>query len=163
MMKDKIPYYEAIKKIRKIRPIADPNNGFIFQLREFYLKNVTNLIKITKKYKKINYSCYKFNRKNTRKFSYIKYKSKDKKQNYNVKINNSKISRNILSFEYKKIMIYAFLEEKFMLFMHLDTYALRKKLMEYIKLPRLFIHKVLKTNTKDNKMKKQALIMMLVW
>lgn len=153
MIKENVNYIDALESIRKIRPVADPNLGFVQQLRELYIKHVSKLIKYTENTDKKSYSCYNFRKRIMKKYSIIKVKSSDKNKIFFHKIKNKKTTMKTMSAESKKLKIYSLLEEKYLIYKHLDTYKLRKKLTEYIKFPKVFCDIVFNNKLKCSKLK----------
>ena len=80
--KNKIDYNKALELVQKHREIADPNDGFMKQLKEFYLKEVAGIIKVPKRYKNRSYSSYNYLDKfsSVKKFKYSTPKDEKPKE-----------------------------------------------------------------------------------
>jgi dual specificity protein phosphatase 1B len=112
MRKMNIPYYLAIEFIRKQRPIASPNSGFVYQLREYYLKFVAKVIKIDNKHSFANHCSMFHKQKLSRNRVHFIFTDPISKKKNILKLNSKKIRRDKMSLEMKKVKLFSLLEEK---------------------------------------------------
>ena len=112
MKKNQIDRRSALKMIAKEREIIDPNSGFIRQLDEYYLKEVSNQIKVPRKYRNRSYCTYNFHKdgKSSIKLSVSNPKTK---KIHDKKFNTKNISSKKLSLVENKIKLYRVLDQRY--------------------------------------------------
>lgn len=139
MRKFLIPFSEAFAKVKLCRIIAQPNQGFIFELREYYLKVISKLIG-SKKNLNDGMSSRFFCNKLKKPYS-ILYKHPHLKKPKTVKINKKKQSRKLSSIDFQKVKLFSILDNKTMKIKKESLENIEEKLMKMIKTPMTIINK----------------------
>ena len=140
MKKNNIDFDRALEMIRKHREIADPNDGFIRQLREFYMKEVKGLLPKKKILKKSEYSSYNYMQESGRRKRF-KYSKPSYEKPKILKIRTNKINRKKIKLENDKVKLFTILDEIYKNHKDEKEEEIRKKLQETVKNPSLLYKK----------------------
>jgi protein-tyrosine phosphatase len=135
MKKKKINYTIAYDLVNKHRKIAWPNQGFVLQLKEFYLKRVVNLIKVPcNKFGWRSYSCCDGLKKFDYQQRYWKSKPKEISDEKRI-IRTKKVNTLKAMIESSKIKLFDKMCEKYNEIKNLSKEDKRKELEQMVKKP----------------------------
>lgn len=139
MKEEKLDYNSAFSLIKKIRKIADPNSGFIFQLREYYYKEISKMLTNNNKIYKDPFSTYMYNSKKSKSQFNVVVKKKHLKKPKTLKLFCFKNSWKDQELNSKKVKIFSILEDECHKLKENNEDMIKEKLLKFISKTRNFI------------------------
>jgi len=159
MKKKQIDTQTAIKIVIDGRDIIHPNSGFIRQLDEYYMKEISNLIITPKRYRNRSYCSFNFNQDMKSKIKLSVSKPRTRKITDKV-INTKNPNTRRLSLENHKVILYRIIDSRYSKINHLTKEEIKIELEKIVMYPEKIISrsflpgKNIKTEAKNKRHKR---------